>query len=341
MKIPVMYPLLFLVTVLFITSCDPEPMEQVEFKTLADRDLLVSCEGQFQNANGNITYINTDTDRTDLEAYTRYNSEPVGDVLQQLIQKDDKIFMLTNLPGSVKVLNTTDLQRTTTINIAGNPKNGIIIGTEMWINDAFNGLHLMNLIDNTIERIDSTGPTTELAHYNDKVFVAHSGEFSAPDNKVYVYDTETRERTQEIEIVDSPNSVAISGDKLYVVGGVGFNEPIQIGSIDLIDLNVEVYSLPMSEISGFGPKIRASDGQLFLLADGLYTYDPNTQEVNKIFSEATSPYGLDIDELTGDIFVCDAVDYQSQGTLYVLDQNGNEKVSYKTGIVPNSVLRIK
>lgn len=341
MKIPVKYPLLFLVTVLFISSCDPEPMEQVEFETLADRDLLVSCEGQFQNANGNITYINTEADTTDLEAYTRFNSEPVGDVLQQLIQKDDKIYMLTNLPGSVKVLNTSNLQRSSTVNIAGNPKNGVIIGTKMWINDAFNGLHLMNLIDNTSERIDSSGPTTELVHHNNQVFVAHAGEFTAPDNKVYVYDVETQERTKEIEVVDSPNSLAINGNKLYIAGGGGFNEPIQIGTIDLIDFSVETYSLPLSEISGFGPKIRAYDGQLYILADGLYTYDPNTQEVNKIFSEIISPYGLDIDELTGDIFVCDAADFQSQGTLYILDQNGTEKKSYKTGVVPNSVIRIK
>lgn len=340
MKIHFKYALL-LFTGVFVASCYPDPIDQAEFSTLADRDLLVACEGQFQNGNGNITYINMNADTTDIEVYTRYNDEPVGDVLQKLIQQNDKIYMLTNLPGSVKVLNTSNLQRTATVNIPGNPKNGVIIGTEMWISDAFNGLHLMNLVDNTSARIDSTGPTTELVHYNDQVFMAHAGDFSEPDNKLYVYDLDTKVRIQEIEVATSPNSLAISGGKLYVAGGGGFSEPIQISAVDLTDLNVETSTLPLSEISGFGPKIRAYNGKLFLLADGLYHYNPNSQDVEKIFSDASSPYGLDIDELTGDIFLCDAVDYQSQGTVYILDQNGAEKTSYKVGIVPNSVIRLK
>ena len=48
----------------------------------------------------------------------------------------------------------------------------------------------------------------------------------------------------------------------------------------------------------------------------------------------TVPYGIAVNEETKDIFVTDAKDYVSPGTLYCFGKNGIEKWSVQTGDIP-------
>lgn len=50
--------------------------------------------------------------------------------------------------------------------------------------------------------------------------------------------------------------------------------------------------------------------------------------------EITIPYGIAIHPETGDIFVTDAKNYVSSGTLYCFDRNGRKKWSVRTGDIP-------
>ena len=50
--------------------------------------------------------------------------------------------------------------------------------------------------------------------------------------------------------------------------------------------------------------------------------------------EITIPYGIAVHPETGDIFVTDAKNYVSSGTLYCFDRNGRRKWSVRTGDIP-------
>ena len=50
--------------------------------------------------------------------------------------------------------------------------------------------------------------------------------------------------------------------------------------------------------------------------------------------EITVPYGIAIHPETGDIFVTDAKNYVSSGTLYCFDRHGRKKWSVRTGDIP-------
>ena len=50
--------------------------------------------------------------------------------------------------------------------------------------------------------------------------------------------------------------------------------------------------------------------------------------------EITIPYGIAIHPETGDIFVTDAKNYVSSGTLYCFDRHGRRKWSVRTGDIP-------
>ena len=55
----------------------------------------------------------------------------------------------------------------------------------------------------------------------------------------------------------------------------------------------------------------------------------------------TIPYGIAIHPETGDIFVTDAKNYVSSGTLYCFDHNGRRKWSVRIGDIPAHITFLK
>ena len=53
--------------------------------------------------------------------------------------------------------------------------------------------------------------------------------------------------------------------------------------------------------------------------------------------EITIPYGIAVHPVTGDIFVTDAKNYVSSGTLYCFDRYGARKWSVATGDIPRVI----
>jgi len=54
----------------------------------------------------------------------------------------------------------------------------------------------------------------------------------------------------------------------------------------------------------------------------------------------TSPYGINVDTVTGEVFITDAKDYTSNGEVFCFDSFGRKKYSLTTGINPNTVVFI-
>ena len=55
-------------------------------------------------------------------------------------------------------------------------------------------------------------------------------------------------------------------------------------------------------------------------------------------NDITVPYGIAIHPDTGDIFVTDAKNYVSSGTLYCYDSRGRRKWSVRTGDIPAHIV---
>ena len=51
----------------------------------------------------------------------------------------------------------------------------------------------------------------------------------------------------------------------------------------------------------------------------------------------TTPYAISVDEISGEVFISDAKDYSSNGTLYAFDKTGKKEYSITTGINPGRI----
>ncbi len=150
--------------------------------------------------------------------------------------------------------------------------------------------------------------------HNGRLWVTSRGNYGNVPSNLYYIDLDPA--TQKVSKLDSLNmpcaQMAFYGDKLYYYSSVWDSaaKKMKIG-FGLVDINA-AKPLPESFIT-----------------DGT---DANIQ----------TAYGLAIHPASGDIYIMDAKDYRSSGTLYCYTPDGKLKwQTTRTGMLPNSIAFVK
>lgn len=334
-------PFLFLVA---FFSCEPDTIEKIEFSTKAGRDVLVICEGQFNNMNAGITYINLDADTLVLDIYSKINSQPLGDVLQSAYLWKDEILLVTNNPGTIKVLDKSKLTLKRTIEINGNPKHiALSSNDEMYVSDVFSGFHIVNMITGINTQIaDLSGASGEIIEIDGKVFVTSPGSYGSPDNKLRIYNKSDNSLFKELAISSGPTSIAKFGESILVMcSGDAANGPA-IEEISLSDNTLtKTYDLEGKIEPAFSYEVKNISGKTYILSNKIYDFNTSTETATVINDIAQSLYGFDFNSTNADLFICDAVDFSSKGKFTIANSSWEVKKTYEVGFVPNGALLIE
>lgn len=214
--------------------------------------------------------------------------------------------------GFVAEIDTATLQITRKVTVGYNPEEMAIIDNKMYV--ANSGGYLVPDYDNTLSIIDLDSFTeikkVEVAinmhrvradKYGD-LYLSTRGDYYTMPANLFLFDVETQtiKKTFDIPV----GNMCIVGDSAYLYS-VGFNWDTGLDEISyaLIDIkSEEVLSKSF-------------------IADG-------TESLIKL------PYGIAVNPNNKEIFVTDADDYVSPGTLYCFDKTGHLKWKQTTGDIP-------
>ncbi|NCC99751.1 MAG: YncE family protein [Bacteroidia bacterium] len=214
--------------------------------------------------------------------------------------------------GFVAEIDTATLQITRNVTVGYNPEEMAIIDNKMYV--ANSGGYLVPDYDNTLSIIDLDSFTeikkVEVAinmhrvradKYGD-LYLSTRGDYYTMPANLFLFDVETQtiKKTFDIPV----GNMCIVGDSAYLYS-VGFNWNTGLDEISyaLIDIkSEEVLSRSF-------------------IADG-------TESLIKL------PYGIAVNPNNKEIFVTDAGDYVSPGTLYCFDKAGYLKWKQTTGDIP-------
>lgn len=189
----------------------------------------------------------------------------------------------------------------------------------------------------------------EMVIRDNKLYVANSGGYRVPDydNTVSVIDLNTFKEIKKITVginlhrmeLDSQGNIYVSsrGDYLHASS--------KIYIIDKNDAVSKVLDIPCSNMTASGDSIYLySTEWSHLTGESTITYgiiNTQTQDIvtRNFISDGTDkfitiPYGLAIHPETKEIFVTDAKDYVSPGTLYCFTPDGKKKWEVMTGDIP-------
>lgn len=353
--------MLALAATTFFTSCSSDddipdtPEQTVDYLN----GIFVLNQGNFGAGNASVTFVDENLENVTQNVFSKVNDgDPLGDTAQSMAFLEDYAWIVVNVSNKIEVVDRNTFESIATID-AGlvNPRyvafsNGNAYVTNWGDGGNPNDDYLAVIDVETFEIEENIGveegPENILSN-NGRLYVAHQGGYSQ-NNKVSVIDAGTNTLAELLEVGDVPSSLAIEDNSLWVLSaGVPAGDPEyspdqvetagRISQIDLTSLEVvNEYDFPVTDHPS---NLILNNGRVFYtLGDMLYTFEVTAdflpEEAQFQMEGVGYPTSLEIEGSR--LYATSAGDNQSNGTLYVYDlQGGDRLTSLEVGIIPGEI----
>lgn len=190
----------------------------------------------------------------------------------------------------------------------------------------------------------------ELAVVNNKIYVANSGGYMAPDydSTVSVIDVESFSEIKRITVAKNLWRVRIDSNGYLWVSSRGdyYDLPAKLYCIDTsTDKVIDSLDVAVSGIDIVGDSLYAcATAWSYEEMDNVLSYTIVNTKTRKVVSQnfitdgtaqnIQKPYGLCVNPITHDIYVTDAKNYVNPGILYCFSPEGTQRWSVRTGDIP-------
>ena len=321
-------------------------------------------EGNMNMNKASLDYYDYKTGKYQRNVYGKANPDAtlgLGDVGNDIGIYGTKLYTVINASNKLEIMDVETTERLGVIDI----KNGRYITfangkayVSAYDGDIGLGQNTPNgfvaEIDTALltitRRVEVGRQPEELAIVDNKLYVANSGGYSPPnyETTVSVVDINSFQVINEIEVAPNLHRLKAteSGDLYVSSRGDYFNIPSQLYVVDTKEQKIKkTFDIPTSNLTIVGDTAyiigSAFSYETFEWEIGYRMIDTKKEELlednflpKSVSNEIEMPYGIAVDPLSKDIYITDARDYVSPGTLYCIDKNGVVKFTVKTGDIP-------
>lgn len=343
---------LFLATSIF-QGCkkDDRPEAEPELPKAERKGIYVLCEGLFNANNTSLSYFNYQDRSLITDKFVSVNGRGLGDTGNDMKIYGSKMYIVVNVSSTLEIVNPQtgvsikklDLKQN---NVGRQPRYITFNSNKAYISNFDGTVAVLDTASMEIEQYIKVGRNPEqMAIANGKLYVANSGGLDYPnyDNTVSVIDLKTLQETKKITVVENPRGVVADqyGD-VYVLS-TGNYADIK-SSMATIDSKTDQVKTALN-FSGGSMVISGDYGYIPASGGKLKVFNVKTEQLEKENfitdnTKITIPYGVAVDELTGEVFVTDAKNYTTSGEVFCFDKDGKKKYSITVGINPNNVVFI-
>jgi YVTN family beta-propeller protein len=340
--------LLVIVLFIFVFSCkknDVSPPVTPKVST----GIYALNQGIYGANNTMLTYYDFASATPTTDYFKNVNGFGLGDTGSDFIIYGGKVYIVMNVSGYVAVANAASATFKDTIDFknAGvnrGPENIVGSGTNVFVSSTDGTVAVIDTSTLAIQKFITVGSNpAQMAISGTNLYVSNTGGFSASyDSTVSIIDLTSLTETGKITVGINPGSIAADNSgNIFVActGDYGVIVP------KLVKVSLSTNKVIFSADSAVGTIRYYNNG---LITTGGYLGASNVGILSpadfsairpSFITDGTSienPYGLDIDPATGDVYVGDAMDYVSSGTVYCFDKFGKKKFSFSTspGISP-------
>lgn len=349
----------------FFMACDPEP---VLLDTGGGKDdsphngAYVLSEGLFNLNNSTLTWIDFSTLKPDswssqggtsYDSFEKVNGRRIGDTANDMLLYGSRLYIAVNVSSTIEIL---DAATCTSLKQIRMEQNGI--PSEPRYLAAHGGYVYMCCFDGTVQRIDTLTMEIDasvnvgrnpdgICYAAGKLYVSNSGGLDAdnPDNTVSVIDVNSFTEKTRIEVRSNPGTIRTDGKSVFVVsrGIFDFDRmdyDYRLHRIDVeTDLLTDTYNIPVLDMDIY-------DGKAWIYRYGsgrIQVMDLETGQILQpdFITDGTRiecPYSIKVDSATRKVYVTDAADYVTPGSLYCFNPDGS--LDYwipGIGINPNTI----
>lgn len=329
---------------LFITSCikDNETVSQPY-----DSGVFITHEGAFSGGTGTVSFYNRTVGgiKNDIFA-TENNGAAIGNILQSMTIVGDKAYLIVNNANKVLIVDAGTFKFQDSVKGTTLPRYLLNIDdkkafiSEWGANGVEGSVKVLDLTSKKITKTIATGKGAgRMLRIGNAVWVTNGGGFDK-DSTIAVVDVANEAVTSKINVGISPNSILqdANGD-IWVLAGGHWSD--KNGKLVQIKNNtiVATYTVPQGASSLVTNNTKNT--LYFIAGKAIYQKDLTTAAPSVFVDKPTptavfgSLYGLDLDPKSGNLYLADAKNYSSTGTVYIFNNSKLLQDSLKTGIIPS------
>lgn len=322
------------------------------------KGIYVLSEGSFGGNNTRLGYYTLATSSFSGDYFAQQNpgQAGLGDTGNDMIVYGGKLYVVMNGTSQVTVLNVSTgalLRRIDFVNGTApkSPRYATAARGRVFVTSYDNTVSVIDTSSLAIVQTIPVGANPDgIAASANFLYVANSGSYNFPDvdSTVSVIDLNTLSEIKKITVGKNPNKIGIApnGD-VYVTAYGNFSSiPASVSVIDGAS-----NTLRTTLGTGFAYSHVRIHGELAYFynnyggAGTAKVYNTSTGTVlrNEFITDGTvitTPYGINIDEQNGDVYIADSKDFVSAGEVVCFSADGKKKFSFSVspGVNPNKVV---
>lgn len=317
----------------------------------------VLSEGSTNNTK--LSYYNKLTNTVVGDFFLQQNpSKPagLGSIGNDMILYGSKLYVVMNVSNVVTVLNANNAIFLKDISFIVNgvskgPRYAAAARGKVYVSSSDGTVSVIDTASLNITKTIVVGANPEgIAATANFLYVANSGGFNFPnyDSTVSLVDLNSELEVRKIKVGLNPYKVEVNAAGNVYVSAYG-NFSTVPASISMINGTTNTTSTNLGNNFSFS-NIRISGDIAYLYNNyggtgtaKVYNTVSNTFVRNEFITDGTAiqtPYGLNIDEQNGDVYIADAKNFVSAGTVTCFGSNGVKKFSFSVspGVSPNTIL---
>lgn len=314
--------------------------------------LFVLNQGLFNSNNSTLSFYSYTSKQVTPDLFSTANSRGLGDTGNDVEIYGSKMYIVVNVSSTIEVVDAKTAKSIKQIKMvtgttARQPRDIAFYKGNAFVTSYDGTVSVIDTASLAITKSITVGSSPEqLAVANGKLYVANSGGLNYPnyDKTVSVIDLTTLTVTKTLTVVVNPqNVVADNYGNVYVLSAGNYGSIPS--SLAIIDANADVVK-SQTNFDGSNMAIQGDNIYFITSTGSIKVYNAKTQAVTSANfitdgTVITTPYAVAADATTGEVFVTDAKNYSSNGTLYAFDKTGKKEYSVMVGINPGKIALLR
>ncbi|MBI3143130.1 MAG: hypothetical protein HYZ16_09915 [Bacteroidetes bacterium] len=314
-------------------SCDPnKPIDDPEEPK---KGILVLNEGGFQKGNASLAFYDLENRELKTGLYTEANSKPLGDVGQSMTMINNKLYVVMNNSGLIKVLDPTNLKEVAEITGFTSPRHIVPVSDKKaFVSDLFgNEVKVVDLNVHVARKgVTIKGMTESMAVVGSQLFVTNNA-----TNYVYVVDHANELLVDSVDIGGSSNEIWEDGNRVVVLRNANTGTGIEaaVVAIQAATLEATIVTFTSTETMWYARSQWYNGSMYMTIGNKMMKYTSGS--VSELFAfDGFSPYNFWIYE--NKVWASDAKDYDGMGTVTEYSLTGEKGQSFTPGVIPNDMM---
>ncbi len=312
--------------------------------------IYVLNEGSYANNNASISAIDPKTGSVTADLFREINGEGLGDVAQHILPYGEDLFVVVNLSQKVLRLDGATLEVKGVIKDLTSPRYVAIHSqTKGYISDiAESRLTIFN--PSTMEvtgsvDLSSAGPVEQMVILGDKLYAA-CWSFG---NEILVISTSEDRIVDRIEVGVQPCSIVADAygmiwcltDGGYEGNPVGHEAPKLSRISTITNQVVASHEFVLNDYFSARLTLNSTHDTLYYIVNGrLWKMGVNDIRlpVRPLLDDGVTYYSIGIEPLSGDIFLGDAGDWLTPGSVSRFNYQGRLVEEFEVGVCPSAFI---